>query len=1089
MTDLRLELRRSDAQQAALLDLLRAQRTPGNNEYRKWLTPEQFAERFGPGSTEQANALVWLQQHGFQATTVTRNGMRIRFSGTLGQVQRAFGIRLLSQTGVAHAALMVQADHNAFPSAALTHNVRGLQQGDEAGALASLASAVDLNSEAAVVIPPPNAVGDDQSDRQELLAEAAAQGITVLQQGGGTTDSADAGVAILASIAGGESGEASSTARPDWQVASGLPADGLRAVPDAIASAQALADAINSFAAQHGRVGALGPTLYALAIGHRIFSHPTNSAAEGVWTPMDGLGTLDVRALMAALAAGTTPATLALTPSGFSVTHGSTLSLNLAVSGSSTPTGTVTATLKGRSGSTVTLGPTSLGANGAATLSTNTLAGDVYDISGSYSGDSTYAAASSNTATTTVTPENVALTATATGATLGGTIPVTVTATSPSGVGVPSGTVTVTTFGLTSASFTAALPASPTSSATAVVNVAATELGKITLQATCASNGSFNCSQPATLTATVAQATPTVLLTSTAQALASNSATQKYNLAVSVAAPSGSSMLPAPTGTVDIQDNGITVTTLTLNKGASTYTLSLSGTGHSLTAVYNGDTNYAGATSAAVPVNAPLIATTTSLAASPTAITFSATTSLTASVTPAAYAASGAPTGTVTLRDSLQGVIGTATLANGYVTVTADALTVGTHNITAVYGGDTNYSPSTSSVVTVTVAQGKVATITTLLVSPAQPLAGQLTTLTAAVAPTNTALNITCTGQVTFFSNNVFVANGVLSGGKVSVPARLAPGSDSLTAVYGGDAQCFGSTSSALTVSPARIASALTLQSSVSYANAGQTIQLKATVGPADATLSGTPTGTITFYGLRGGVLTPLGTAVLTSTGLNSAIATLNVDGSTAGQQSFSATYGGDPIFLPSTSSTIVVSFGDFGLSFSPGSLTISRGSSGTASATVSVNSGFSGPVVLSCVPPASSLMTCSFLPATITGGGTSVLMVKAAATSAKNGQHTRLVVAGAGFAALLFLPLARTRRVAAVLLLLCCYTAASGGCSLSTVDSTNNLNSGSGSSPASGGGGTTTTGTPLGTQFLSITASSGDGTLRHTYSYSVTVQ
>ncbi len=617
------------------------------------------------------------------------------------------------------------------------------------------------------------------------------------------------------------------------------------------------------------------------------------------------------------------------------------------------------------------------------------------------------------------------------------------------------------------------------------------------LQASCTSNASFACNQPTSLTATVTQGTPTVTLTSTPEALVSNSATQKYDLAVTVVPPSGSTAV-TPTGTVALQNNGVTFATVSLTKGAVAYVASLAGAGNNLTAVYNGDTNFVAATSTAVMANAPLIPTMTSLAASPIAITFGSGTSLTASVTPGSYAAAGSPTGTITFKSSLQGVVGTATLGNGFVTYNLATLQVGTHSITATYGGDSNYATSVSGATTVTVAQGKASTTTTLTVSPQTPLAGQLTTFTATVVPSfnvpagTPTPSVTCTGQVTFFQNNIFVANGSLSGGKVNVTGKLPAGNDALTAVYGGDTQCYGSTSAVAVVSTAKVAAAITLQPSVGYANAGQTIQLTATLAGADPATIGVPTGTVVFYDMRGGSLVTLGTAMLGANGTNTnALATINVNGSSAGQHNFQAVYSGDSIFLPATSATAVLLFGDFSVSINPSSLTIPRGGSGSAIASVSVSNGFSASVVLTCVPPGGSLITCTFQPSAVTAGGSAGFTVTTTVQSSKVRPASRgpvLAETGGTLAALLLLPFARLRRVGGLLLLVCCTMLAAGGCSVGTVDSTNNLNNTS-TSPTSGSGGTATSGTPLGTQLLTINAASSDGTLRHTYTFPATIQ
>src|SRR5205823_2635985 len=55
----------------------------------------------------------------------------------------------------------------------------------------------------------------------------------------------------------------------------------------------------------------------------------------------------------------------------------------------------------------------------------------------------------------------------------------------------------------------------------------------------------------------------------------------------------------------------------------------------------------------------------------------------------------GAPTGTVYFYDGTT-LLGTGTVVNGVATFTTSGLSVGNHYITAVYGGDANFSGSTS---------------------------------------------------------------------------------------------------------------------------------------------------------------------------------------------------------------------------------------------------------------------------------------------------------------------------------------------------------------------------------------------------------
>ncbi|MFE2750354.1 Ig-like domain-containing protein, partial [Streptomyces scopuliridis] len=77
----------------------------------------------------------------------------------------------------------------------------------------------------------------------------------------------------------------------------------------------------------------------------------------------------------------------------------------------------------------------------------------------------------------------------------------------------------------------------------------------------------------------------------------------------------------------------------------------------------------------------------------------------------------GTPTGTVDFFDGAT-LLGTGTLSGGVATFTTSALSVGSHLLTAVYSGDTNFTGSTSPVDTQTVNQ---AATTTALTSAPDP--------------------------------------------------------------------------------------------------------------------------------------------------------------------------------------------------------------------------------------------------------------------------------------------------------------------------------------------------------------------------------
>lgn len=94
---------------------------------------------------------------------------------------------------------------------------------------------------------------------------------------------------------------------------------------------------------------------------------------------------------------------------------------------------------------------------------------------------------------------------------------------------------------------------------------------------------------------------------------------------------------------------------------------------------------------------------TTKLVSSLNPSTFGQSVTFTATV--AASTGTGTPTGTVTFKDGAA-TLGTGTLnGSGVATFNTTTLTAGTHLITAVYGGDTNFTTSTSSAVSQVVNQ------------------------------------------------------------------------------------------------------------------------------------------------------------------------------------------------------------------------------------------------------------------------------------------------------------------------------------------------------------------------------------------------
>src|SRR5438270_4991664 len=104
LESLSLRFSMTPAQQADLNQLLAAQLDPSSPNYHQWLTSEQFGARFGLSSSDLAKVSSWLTSQGFSITGVAKSSTFITFSGTVGQVQQAFGttIHNVSYDGEAH---------------------------------------------------------------------------------------------------------------------------------------------------------------------------------------------------------------------------------------------------------------------------------------------------------------------------------------------------------------------------------------------------------------------------------------------------------------------------------------------------------------------------------------------------------------------------------------------------------------------------------------------------------------------------------------------------------------------------------------------------------------------------------------------------------------------------------------------------------------------------------------------------------------------------------------------------------------------------------------------------------------------------
>lgn len=90
MNHLLVFVRPSATQQAELDQLLSDQQNPSSPQFHKWLTPEEFGNRFGLTAGDHSKMVAWLHGAGFTVEESGRARNWIMFSGTAAQVEQAF---------------------------------------------------------------------------------------------------------------------------------------------------------------------------------------------------------------------------------------------------------------------------------------------------------------------------------------------------------------------------------------------------------------------------------------------------------------------------------------------------------------------------------------------------------------------------------------------------------------------------------------------------------------------------------------------------------------------------------------------------------------------------------------------------------------------------------------------------------------------------------------------------------------------------------------------------------------------------------------------------------------------------------------
>jgi hypothetical protein len=388
-----------------------------------------------------------------------------------------------------------------------------------------------------------------------------------------------------------------------------------------------------------------------------------------------------------------------------------------------------------------------------------------------------------------------------------------------------------------------------------------------------------------------------------------------------------------------------------------------------------------------------------------------------------------------------------APITNGAALFSTQALPGGTYTLYAQYGGDSTSSGSQSQGIQITVLP-ETSTMQ-FNINVYDPQTGNLT----ATSPTGAAYgsqfyaDITpyggteglakgnpATGTVTLSQNGVQLATVTLDSQGLAnylfTSTTLAPGAQSFTAAYSGDASYKAST----TTQTLTITKAIPFESSFIPANGttwhltdvNKAVSLQFNVSSVGAE----PTGTIT-YTMNG---TSLGTLTVSSSAPQQGQMTFGVEASVDATQigagntaTFTASYSGDGNYQgagPFTTTVAVSEPANAGITLTTsGNITIKTpGQSGTSTLTVMPSNGFGGSVSITCALSSgangSNNPTCS-VPASVSISGTvaqtaAVTVSTTAATSASVKRPTNLLIGlsggGVAFAGVLLIALPRRR-------------------------------------------------------------------------------
>jgi len=550
-----------------------------------------------------------------------------------------------------------------------------------------------------------------------------------------------------------------------------------------------------------------------------------------------------------------------------------TFSVTVSASGAQ-PTGTVLFSDGATAVATVAVQP-----DGTAAYTVSSLPAGIHTLSAAYSGDTTTLSGSSSplshtvekwSSTTTLSSPNASTT-------VGSPVTFSISVT-PTSTVAPTGTVVLKDGATVLSTLTL------DGSGSASYQISSLAVGNHTLTASFPGDATNDISSSAGYQQVIQQVATATTLASSANP-SNGGAT--LHLSAKVSASSTNDITGPLNGTVTFKDGSTVLGSGTLAANG-TYTLDISTltvANHVLVATYNGITNYAVSSSAALNQQVVLATTSVQLTSSANPAVAGNNISLTAVVT----GNGSTPTGKVSFFDGSVS-LGSATLGTtGQASLTLGNLSSGDHLLTVSYAGDAADTSSVSAAVTQTVKQ---ATTAITLASSSNPsIAGTSLTFTANLS-SNGSLP---TGSLSLHDGSTVIGNALIgpTGAAKFTLDTLSPQTHTLTAFFAGDSDHLANTSVALVQQIQLATSTAAVVSSQSPGVLGSAVTFTARVGGTGIQ----PTGNVIFLD---------GTTILTSVALTNGSANFATSSLTLGSHTITVSYAGDSTHSPSPSATLV---------------------------------------------------------------------------------------------------------------------------------------------------------------------------------------